>query len=113
MPIRTQTRIPTPTSPTPRWPNRTGWSACSARRAVTWSSTPIATPLNFGSVAVDPATGTFVAENGGWQQWYDSQVFYRSTDGLTWTALDPTAFTGSHDIRDIQHGWVDASTECP
>jgi hypothetical protein len=76
-----------------------------------WTGAPIATPIDFGSVAANPETGTFVAESGGWMRWYEQQSMYRSTDGLTWTEI--TGFPGGHDLRDLQFGHLAPSATCP
>lgn len=72
----------------------------------TWTTTA-------SSHAVGPSArsdeGTFVATNGGWMQWYEKQQFYRSKDGVTWEVLPKTAFTGSHPIRGMTFGYVDAA----
>ena len=68
---------------------------------MTWESQPMNESFNLGTVAVDPQSGVFVAVRGGWQNWYGAQEFYRSEDGVNWTALDAGAFEGSHRIRQI------------
>jgi len=77
---------------------------------VTWVSEPT-TPadLGIGPVAVSD-DGTFVGVKGGWQQWYEAQRFYRSTDGVTWEELPEGSYTGSHPVRAMAFGYVD---ECP
>ena len=67
---------------------------------------------NIGAVARSNA-GTYVAVNGGWQQWYDKQVFYRSEDGVTWDALPAGAYVGSHPIQFIEYGMGERSAACP
>jgi hypothetical protein len=57
--------------------------------------------------------GTFVAVNDGRQQWYEKQSFYRSTDGVTWDALEPGAFVGSHPMTFISFGMAEPSAMCP
>ncbi|MDI1480244.1 hypothetical protein [Polyangium sp. y55x31] len=57
--------------------------------------------------------GTYVAVNGGWDQWYEKQRFFRSTDGVTWDELPTNAFTGSHPIQFITHGVGERSAVCP
>ena len=49
------------------------------------------------------------AANNGWMQWYEKQSFYRSKDGVTWDSLPKTSFVGSHPIRDMAYGRLDAS----
>lgn len=78
----------------------------------TWTSKDIDPPnLQIGALARSPA-GTLVAANDGWQVWYEKQQFFRSTDGVHWTVLPPTAFTGSHPINFISFGYVPASAAC-
>jgi hypothetical protein len=69
--------------------------------------------LNVGAVAYSPVTGTFVAVRGGWQVWYDQQEFYRSSDGVTWTTLDPSVAPGGHPLRFISFGYGKPSAACP
>jgi len=71
-----------------------------------WTATPSAPSLGPAARSED---GTFVATNSGWMQWYEKQAFYRSKDGITWETLPKTAFTGSHPIRDMAYGRLDAS----
>jgi len=64
--------------------------------------------------AVDRSdAGTYEAVNGGWEQWYEKQRFYRSTDGITWDELPAGAFVGSHPIQFITHGVGKKSAVCP
>ena len=79
----------------------------------TWQTealTPNSTSI--GAVVRSPE-GTFVAANDGWQQWYDKQRFFRSTDGKTWEQLPEGAFVGSHPINFMAHGRVPAGAGCP
>lgn len=69
--------------------------------------------LELGAVAHSSATGTYVGVNGGWNQWYERQTFYRSTDGVTWEALPAGAFAPSHPIFEIAFGYGAPSAECP
>lgn len=89
------------------WQRGVAWSS---EDGATWSSADT-TPgdLQIGPVEVSPA-GTFVAVRGGWQEWYDRQRFYRSTDGVVWEELGAGSYTGSHPVRDITFGYLDA---CP
>ena len=57
--------------------------------------------------------GTFVAVNGGWQQYYEKQRFYRSSDGITWDELPAGSFVGSHPVQFITHGLGEKSAVCP
>ncbi|HRI67830.1 MAG TPA: hypothetical protein PK156_26515 [Polyangium sp.] len=92
---------------------------------VTWKSTAISvrtknpdgtTQMNpgpdLGAVARSDA-GTYVGVNGGWQQWYDKQKFYRSNDGVTWDALEVTKFVGGHPIQFIAFGMGERGGACP
>jgi hypothetical protein len=92
------------------------WGGGNAYRSPdgqTWTTTPIS-PANagIGPVAVSDA-GTFVAIEGAWGAWYEDQQAYRSVDGIVWTELAPSEYTGSHPIRDIAFGHVAPSTDCP
>ena len=105
------------------------WGSVSNQRrlirspdGMTWTSTATASRRNgvpvagggplIGAVARSPS-GTFVAANGGWQTWYTSQRFFRSTDGVTWDELPMTAFVGSHPIQHIAWGEGARSSACP
>lgn len=67
---------------------------------------------SIGAVARSDS-GTYVAVNGGWQQWYDKQRFYRSTDGITWDTLDAGKYVGSHPIQFIAFGMGERGGACP
>ncbi len=75
----------------------------------TWNATPT-TPsdVSIGAVAYHPDLGVYVGVRGGWQVWYDRQVFYRSTDGVVWVEADD--FQGGHPIRFLEAGYLD---RCP
>ncbi len=93
------------------WSRDARWSSTDG---LTWTQTPLTSSTRLGHVARHPDTGTLVASNGGWMQWYDKQRFYRSTDGgVTWDELPTTSFNGSHPIRAIGVGWAPASATCP
>ena len=78
-----------------------------------FSETPT-TPADLHIGAVDvSAEGTFAAVRGGWNQWYESQRWYRSEDGVTWTELADGAYTGSHPIRDIHYARIPPNETCP
>lgn len=62
-----------------------------------------------GAVARSPE-GTFVAVQGGWDQWYERQRFYRSEDGVRWAELSAANYHRGHPIHAIAHGEVDAAT---
>lgn len=68
---------------------------------------------NVGAVAINDAGTTYVAVNGGWQQWYDKQRFYRSNDGVNWDELPAGSFVGSHPIQFIAYGVANKSSVCP
>jgi len=100
-------------------------SRFSSTDGETWTVTPTETRVkntdgttttgpgpDLGAVARSDG-GTFVAVNGGWQQWYDKQSFYRSKDGLTWDALDKANFVGSHPIQFIAYGVGQRGGACP
>ncbi|MGF1508998.1 MAG: WD40/YVTN/BNR-like repeat-containing protein [Myxococcota bacterium] len=80
-----------------------------------WSSRSLSIPRDFrvGAVAVSETTGTLVAVRGGWQNWYGEQRFFRSPDGVTWTALAEGDFVGSHRISYITFGYAQPSVSCP
>ena len=88
---------------------------------ITWSFDATHTRAPDGTMSGGPAlgpvarsaSGTFVSVKSGWQVWYDQQVFYRSTDGLTWDALPAGAFHGGHPIRFIRYGEAAHSGVCP
>lgn len=64
-----------------------------------------------GAVALAP-DGTRAAVNAGWDQWYERQRFYRSTDGLRWEELPAGAYTGSHPLRFLAAG-ESSEPPCP
>jgi hypothetical protein len=79
---------------------------------VSWSTTPTEPGLSLGAVAYRPDTGTFVAVNSGWAQWYGEQRFYRSEDGIVWEPLSSDAFVGGHPVRFIAFGHGEPSEAC-
>jgi hypothetical protein len=92
-----------------------------SKDGTTWTSTP--TKITEGGIAsgsggptLGPVErspgGTFVAVNNGWQQWYEKQRFYRSTDGITWESLPSGAFTPSHPMKQIVWANVPVVTGC-
>jgi hypothetical protein len=93
------------------------WSAGArweSTDGATWTSTAT-TPnnLRIGPVAVSPETGTLVAVDGQWMQWYGEQDFWRSTDdGVTWTSLGRGTH-GGHPARFLTYGRALPSTVCP
>jgi hypothetical protein len=104
------------TSP-PLWTGSEFWIYSGARLfksadGLDWSSQDIDPPnIQIGALARSPG-GTLVAANDGWQVWYEKQQFFRSTDGLRWSALPANAFTGSHPINFISFGYVPPSPGC-
>ncbi len=91
------------------------WSGSVMHRStdgLLWTSTPGTAGVEIGAVARG-ASGTFVAVRGGWQQWYEKQQFYRSTDGVTWNILPPTNFKPGHPITHLIAGSFKPSAECP
>ena len=91
------------------WDRGSAWESADGQ---TWSGTPT-TPADLQIGAVDvSAEGTFAAVRGGWNQWYDSQRWYRSEDGVTWTELADGAYTGSHPIRDIHYARIPPNETC-
>ena len=65
---------------------------------------------NLGAVARGDS-GTYVGVRGGWQVWYEDQVFYRSQDGVLWDALEAGKFAPSHPIQFITSG-IGEATAC-
>jgi hypothetical protein len=92
------------------------WSVGVAHQSAdgdTWTSTPtVPASLHLGPTAASDA-GTLVGVRGGWQVWYDQQEMYRSTDGITWETLAPSAFVGSHPLRAMAFGHASPSELCP
>lgn len=86
-------------------------AALRSRDGASWTRTPTEPRISVGAVARSPA-GTFVAVRAGWNQWYEAQRFYRSTDGVRWEELAPEAARRSHPIGWIAWGEVDASVAC-
>jgi hypothetical protein len=84
----------------------------------TWSAKPLTLTRPDGTKgvpslgAVSFGDGRFVSVNAGWQQWYEKQVFYRSDDGIAWTQLPTSAYTGSHPIAMIAFGRVAKPSVC-
>lgn len=69
--------------------------------------------VHLGATTYDPSNNVFVAVRGGWQNWYDKQEFYRSTDGIQWQKIDDGSFLKSHRIRRLTFGWAKPGTVCP
>lgn len=57
-----------------------------------------------GQVAYNPTTGTYVRIHDSWNGYYGMQKAYRSSDGITWQMVPPTAFKGGHPIRNMVLG---------
>jgi hypothetical protein len=75
-----------------------------------WTTTP--TNYQEGPISYNTVTRTFVWILNTWGRWYEQQKAYRSTDGINWTELNSTAFTGGHPIENIQFGMVNSAI-CP
>ncbi len=86
------------------------WSRGQVHRSadgVTWNSSDMSPGgITLGAVAY--GDGSYVGVRGGWQVWYEDQVFYRSSDGTNWAEAD--AFVGSHPIRFMAYG---QAARCP
>jgi hypothetical protein len=78
-----------------------------------WQSQPIVpSNIGIGNLARSPQ-GTLVAANEGWQVWYEKQRFYRSTDGINFSVLEPdVSIEGSHPIYFMSFGYLPASSGC-
>jgi hypothetical protein len=83
----------------------------SSPDGVTWETTPVQADAAIGPVARSPE-GTLVAVDNVWVG-YDEQRFLRSEDGLSWQVLPDGAYTGSHPIFFIEHGFAAPSDACP
>ena len=68
--------------------------------------------LRLEAIAASP-DGTLVGVHQSWDRYYDQQIFYRSTDGVSWQALPRSKFAGSHPITFIVWGYGKASADCP
>jgi hypothetical protein len=89
----------------------TSWTSTPTKRTIAGTPAAGAGP-NIGAVARSPR-GTFVAVNDGWQQWYEKQHFYRSTDGVTWDELPAGTFAPSHPMTQITWGEATVSSCTP
>lgn len=94
--------------------NGVGWVSMptTLKRALADGGSSTEAGPDIGPVSRSPG-GTFVAVNGGWQQWYDKQLFLRSTDGLTWQSLPKSKYAPSHPMTHIVWGPVPRSALCP
>lgn len=92
------------------------WSYGTVYRSAdgqSWTSgETVPNDVEFGVTAISDR-GTIVAVTNGWQQHYDSQVFYRSEDGVNWEALSDDSYTGGHPIHVIAFGYGQPSEHCP
>lgn len=70
----------------------------------TWTSDAVEPARAFFGAMARSAAGTLVAVNGGWQQWYERQRFYRSDDGIHWTELDEDSALRGHRIKHMTYG---------
>ncbi|MFO0728247.1 MAG: hypothetical protein U1E65_30985 [Myxococcota bacterium] len=87
------------------------WTAAPTTLVRAGGGAPVAGPP-IGPVAVSPS-GVFVAANGGWQEWYERQHFYRSTDGVNWQELPAGSFAPSHPMTQMVWGEGRPSAACP
>jgi hypothetical protein len=78
-----------------------------------WQSQPIQpSNISIGNLARSPQ-GTLVAANDGWEVWYEKQRFYRSTDGVSFSVLEPmVSIEGSHPIYFMAFGYLPATSGC-
>jgi len=77
-----------------------------------WTVTEtVPSDIDIGVAAVSDE-GTIVGVTSRWQQHYDSQLFYRSEDGVHWEVLARDAYTGGHPIKVIAFGHGAPSQHC-
>jgi len=97
--------------------NFIAWSNMQAYQSsdgVTWTATPVVSnPRLSAPIAFNPTTGTYVAISQGWGGYYAAQKALRSKDGINWTVLDSSHFTGGHPLSMITLGYMDATEACP
>ena len=80
--------------------------------AESWTTTQtVPNDIDIGVAAVSDQ-GTIVGVTSHWQQHYDSQVFYRSEDGVNWEVLPENAYTGGHPITTMTFGYGQPSEHC-
>lgn len=94
------------------WTGNVRWTSSDGS---TWSSSAPTASLPDGwsaAVGYNPTTKTYVAFLDSWGDYYENQKAYRSTDGLTWTTLDESHFTGGHPLWTVVAGQVDPKA-CP
>lgn len=85
----------------------------SSTDGATWTATPtVPSGMRINAVAASD-TGTLVAVSHRWLGWYEAQEFYRSEDGVNWTALPESNYVGSHPIWFIAFGHGATSDLCP
>ncbi|MBX3248845.1 MAG: exo-alpha-sialidase [Myxococcales bacterium] len=76
----------------------------------TWTEQATTPSVAPGPVAYHPTLRRFVAVRGGWQTWYDQQVFWHSEDGVRWSVAEAR---GGHPIRFVAAGFAPPSERCP
>jgi photosystem II stability/assembly factor-like uncharacterized protein len=78
---------------------------------VSWTSKPVVTTLAVqdGPIAYSAKTGTFVSIRAVWGNFYEKQLAFRSSDGITWEQLDAAHFKGGHPLSRIAVAEVDPS----
>lgn len=87
----------------------TGDGVWASSNGAQWEKQASAGAKRFGAIARNPVTGTFVAAEEG-----RPVRFYRSTDGVRWTALPQTAYDARGDeIKYIAFGYGRPSPRCP
>lgn len=90
-------------------------SRYTSKNGTEWTETALVTKdlrdghgFHLGPVARSDQ-GTYVSVRGGWSNWYGKQDFYRSEDGIVWTALPEGSFEPSHRIRAMTFGYAPAA----
>lgn len=76
-----------------------------------WTATDMKTDVSLSAVGISES-GVLVASNNFWVG-HETQKFYRSMDGLTWTELPANAYVASHAITSFTSGYADNSAVCP
>ncbi len=86
----------------------------SSSDGASWSSVVISpASVRVGIVAYDPEHDSYAAINGGWGDWYTTQRFFRSDDGVTWETLAADKALRSHPMRNMVFGYAKRSAVCP